>query len=194
MSKGKSEVTKWSISELDWFSKNSYNIVIRHLCDWHPSCSLRILLCCIKFIDHYPVDVSQQTADDLILRKVFCEFSSATALLALARGEDNTEIRTQNYLDLRKHVSSYDKLLEEKLNALEEPAVKDLMQKLAILLTYDFEAACQLRDFDNLGEVILRAAVCKSMRVFQLMADCLLCSDVPTAGMSCNSSSPANNC
>jgi hypothetical protein len=142
-----------------------------------------MLTCCIAFIDHYPKDISDQISDDLCLRKMFCEFSATTALLALARGEDNIEVQLQNYLNLRKHVDSFDALLQEKMGKLGEDADEDLLRKLSILIAFDFEAACHLKAWDDLHEIILKAEICRSQRVYELMADCILCSQAPTQGL-----------
>jgi hypothetical protein len=173
----------WDVRELDWFSKNSYNLAIKNLSIWSPRHSLRMLTCCIAFIDHYPKDISDQVSDDLCLRKMFCEFSATTALLGLARGEDNIEVQLQDYLNLRKHADSFDALLQEKLGKLGEVAEEDLMRKLSILIAFDFEAACHLKAWDDLFEVITKADCCKSHRVYELMADCILCSQAPTQGL-----------
>lgn len=141
-----------------------------------------MLLCCIAFIDHYPKDIDEPSSNDLWLRKMFCEFSSATALVALARAEDIIETQLQNYLSLRKHVESFDSLLQEKLDKLEEGPRLDLLQKLAVLLAFDFEAACRLKAWDSLSEVILKAACCNEPKVYELMADCILSSQAPTQG------------
>ncbi|PMD45090.1 SPO22-domain-containing protein [Hyaloscypha variabilis F] len=170
----------WEVRELDWFSKNSYNLVIKNLSTWTPRHSLRMLTCCIAFIDHYPKDISDQISEDLCLRKMFCEFSAVTALLALARGEDNIETQLQDYLNLRKHVDSFDALLQEKAGKLGEDAEEDLLRKLSILIVFDFEAACHLKAWDDLHEIIIKSDCCKSSRVYELMADCILCSQAPT--------------
>lgn len=174
--------TLWTVAELDWFSKNSYNLSVEHLSSWSPRHSLRMLQCCIAFIDQYPADISEQISDDLSLRKMFCEFSAATALIVLARGEDHIETCLQHYLILRKHVASFDFLLQNKLEKMEDRPAQDLLQKLSVLIAFDFEAACRLKAWDELGEVILRAEVCKELRVYELMADCILCSQPPTDG------------
>jgi hypothetical protein len=173
----------WTIPELDWFSKNSYNLAIKHLSIWSPRHSLRMLISCIEFIEQYPKDMSEPASDDLSLRKMFCEFSSATALVALARGEDVIETQLQNYLSLRKHVNGFDCILHDKLEKLEEGPRQDLLQKLAILLGFDFEAACKLKAWDDLGEIILKVASCNDARVYELMADCILSSKAPTQGL-----------
>ena len=182
-SAGKSSETIWTVLELDWFSKNSYNLAIKNLSIWSPRHSLRMLICCIALIDHYPKDIGNGTSSDLWLRKMFCEFSAATALVALARGEDIIETQLQDYLSLRKHVESFDILLQDQLDRLEEGPRRDLLQKLAVLLGFDFEASCQLKAWDGLGEVILKAACCNEPRVYELMADCMLSSQAPTQGL-----------
>ncbi len=169
----------WTIDELHWFSKNSYNIAIKHLASWNPRQVLRMLICCIKFIDQYPTDVNQQINDDLSLRRMFCDFTSATALVALARSEDNIEIQLQNYLSLRKHVESFDLAFQNKVGSLEQEAEMDLRRKLTVIAAFDFEAACQLKKWDDLPEVILKADACKSSQVYEIMADIILCSEAP---------------
>jgi hypothetical protein len=176
----------WDIRELDWFSKNSYNLAIKNISNWPPRHSLRMLTCCIAFIDQYPKDISDQISDDLCLRKMFCVFSAVTALLALARGEDNIEDKLQDYLNLRKHVDSFDALLQEKTGKLGEEAEEDLLRKLSILIAFDFEAACHLKAWDDLHDIILKAEFTKSQRVYEIMADCILCSQAPIQGMLLN--------
>lgn len=173
----------WNLDELDWFSKNSYNIAIKHLSTWHPRQSVRILTCCIVFIDCYPTDIGEQASEDLTLRKMFCEFSTATALVSLARGGENIEIRLQDYLSLRRHVDSFDVLLQAKLEKMDEDWDQDLRRKLSVLAAFDFEAACQLKAWDSLEEAVLKAETCRSIQVYEVMADCILCSQAPTKGL-----------
>ena len=56
----------------------------------------------------------------------------------------------------------------------------DLSRKLAVILAFDFEASCQLKAWDDLGEIVLRARVCNSIQAYELMADCVLSSPAPT--------------
>ncbi|KAH7351006.1 meiosis protein SPO22/ZIP4 like-domain-containing protein [Rhexocercosporidium sp. MPI-PUGE-AT-0058] len=142
----------WTIDELHWFSKNSYNLAIKHLVDWDARHLLRLLACCIEFIDQYPQDINQQMMDDLSLRRMFCDFISATSLISLARGEDKIESQLQLYLRLRKHVESFDLQLQNKTGNLETEADTDLRRKLTILAT----------------------------QVYEIMADIILCSEAPT--------------
>ena len=100
----------------------------------------------------------------------------------MARSEDNIEAQLQDYLNLRKHVESFDRLLQDKLDKMGEDAKQDLLRKLSILVAFDFEAACQLKAWDDLGEIILKTVTCENVHVYEVMADCLLCSQAPTQG------------
>ncbi|KAB8288201.1 hypothetical protein EYC80_010206 [Monilinia laxa] len=170
----------WTILELEWFSKNSYNLSLKHLSVWEAQQSIRMLACCIGFIDCHPQDIGQDAHDDVTLRKMFCNFCAATTYISIARAEENVEIQLQSYLNSRKHVTSFDHLLQKKLERLEEEPTEDLLQKLSILLVFDFEAACRLKDWDGLGEIVLKAGICKSIKVYELMADCILSCEAPT--------------
>ncbi|KAF7947325.1 uncharacterized protein EAE97_004574 [Botrytis byssoidea] len=170
----------WTILELEWFSRNSYNLSLKYLSVWEPQQSLRILACCIGFIDRYPPDIGEDAHEDVTLRKMFCNFCAATIFVSVARAEQNVESQLQFYLNLRKHVASFDLILQGKLENLEVEITEDLLKKLSVLLSFDFEAACRLKDWDGLGEIIFKADICKSMSVYELMADCILCCEAPT--------------
>jgi tetratricopeptide (TPR) repeat protein len=175
--------------ELDWFSKNAYNLGLKHATEWEPRKVLRLLQSCIALIGLYPDDIDQQVLDDLSLRQMFCDFLGTVMLIALARGEDNIELQLQDYLQVRKHVRSFDNTLQSKLEKLEQGPAEDLLKKLSIMLAYDFEAAVRLKGWDDLGEIVRRAAICRSTKVYELMADCLLCyNEAPTHGMDCSHS------
>lgn len=136
-------------------------------------------------MNQYPKDLGEQVYEDLSLRKMFCAFSAATALVSLARGEDNIENQMQDYLNVRKHVDTFDILLQEKVENINEDMEADLRRKLSILAAFDFEAACRLKAWDDLGESVLKADACKSAQVYEIMADIILCSEAPTPGECC---------
>jgi hypothetical protein len=188
LTSGDSSERPFDINELDWFSKNAYNLGLKHAADWEPRKVLRIHQCCISFINMYPKDIGQQASDDLSLRRIFCDFLATLLLISLARAEDNIEVQLQHYLMVRKHVDSFDKSLQEKLDKLEEGPAEDLVNKLSILLAYDFEAAIRLKKWEDLGEIIVKAHICKRVKVYELMADCLLSCEAPTYGIDPSSS------
>lgn len=40
--------TAFTVKELEWFSRTSYNLSLRSIEEWHPSMSTRIVSTCIK--------------------------------------------------------------------------------------------------------------------------------------------------
>ncbi|KAI8955904.1 meiosis protein SPO22/ZIP4 like-domain-containing protein [Xylaria longipes] len=157
----------FTIEELDWFCKNAYNLGLENTMKWEARHVIAMLECCLSIISSYPSDISVQMAADNSLRGMFCNFMAATVLLALARSEDNTESRLQDYLNMRGHVKRFHETLESRFNALDEASRGDLQTKLSTLL-------------DDLKAIILRAQLGQSLSAYQAMADCILrCQSVP---------------
>ncbi|KHJ34534.1 putative tpr-like protein [Erysiphe necator] len=179
----KSNDLVWSIDEHEWFSKKSYNLAIKNLSDWHPRQTLRMLHSCLVFINKHPLDISQQISDNLSLRKLFCEFTAATATIVLARAEDSIEIQLQQYLNIRKHIHSFEAVLEVKKDVMDMQAREDLNRKLSILIAFDFEAACRLKAWDDLEKIVFKAHISKTGRIYEIMADCILCADIPAQAL-----------
>ncbi|KAL3427171.1 hypothetical protein PVAG01_00680 [Phlyctema vagabunda] len=170
----------WTIEELDWFSKNSYNIATKHISNWNPKYSVRLLACCVKFIESYP---KEPFSLDLILRQMFCDFLAAIASVSLARGDDVLEQKLQRYTDARKHIDKFHNNLQENLEKLEEEPAQDLLHKFETLLSFDFEAACHLKAWNSLEDIMEKAENCQSIRVYEIMADCILSAQAPTQVM-----------
>ncbi|KAI0142464.1 SPO22-domain-containing protein [Hypoxylon sp. NC0597] len=135
----------FTVQELDWFCKNSYNLGLKNIRIWQSRQSIRILQCCLSIMSQYPQDIPAQAADDLSLRAMFCHFLMATTLIALARSEDNIEAQLQNYLVMRNHIKSFDAELEARLNTLDDVSKDDLQMKFSTLLVFDFEGAICLK-------------------------------------------------
>lgn len=135
----------FTVEELDWFCKNAYNIGLENIACWTPWHLVRFFRCCLAIISQYPEDIREQGFGDLALRAMFCNYMTASALLAMARSEDNVETQLQCYLELRKHIKDFVVGFEERLDTLDEPSKHDIRTKLATLLVFDFEGAVNLK-------------------------------------------------
>lgn len=108
----------FSTMELEWFSRNSYNLALSSSATWDPRQTLRLLQASIKvvvqlihtafaltqqqFIELYPEDMDTVTLADLSLRRIFCDFMAGCLLIVLARSEDRVaehvkSVRPANY-------------------------------------------------------------------------------------------------
>ncbi len=88
----------FSLAELDWFSRNSYNLALKFCTSWAPGQTLRLSQACLKFLDLYPTAIDPSVAADLSLRRLFCQFLSGSLLIVLARAVDNIQDQVVSYI------------------------------------------------------------------------------------------------
>ena len=170
----------FTVNELDWFSRNCYNLALRVCHSWPPHQTLRVVHAALKFIDIYPSDLDPAILSDLSLRRVFCDFVLCSICIHLARNEDNIESQLQHYLSARHSVSDWRSNLPQQQARLEGGALADLTIKHNTLLAYDFEAAARLKAWDDFDTIIVECQECKDTKVFAILADVVLASEAPT--------------
>lgn len=172
----------FSVAELNWFSKNAYNVGVKHTSDWDLSCIIRMCNACASIMRHYPDDLPNHETSDLSLRGMFCDFVIATAYIALARSEDSVENQLQNYLSSRKHIEAFETMIQ-RTNNYDDDCNNDLRLKLATLLVFDFEASLHLKAWDDLSTIIRKAGIYKDLQTLQAIADSLLRVHPPAQGL-----------
>jgi hypothetical protein len=172
----------FNIDELQWLCRNAYNLGITHVSKWHPRQTVRILTCCVEIIAKFPSNLPADVVGDLSLKSLFCNFMIASALAAMARTQDSKEQQLEDYCTMRRHISTFDTELQPKLKTLDSRSSQDLLDKLAILLVFDFEAAVNSATWDQLGQIVRKAQICKSVVSYQAMGDCLMRSNAPAQG------------
>ncbi|MCJ1227176.1 hypothetical protein MMC12_003831 [Toensbergia leucococca] len=172
----------FSQAELDWFSRNSYNLALRFCTSWSPSQTLRLLQACLKvgFIDLYPPDMNANLRADLSLRRLFCDYLSCSLFVVLARSDVGVEDQLRYYLGLRKVAEDFRGRLQEQLKRLEGGAKKDLLRKHTSLVAFDFEAAVRLKAWEDLFQLIEECQACNDPKIFYMLADVIMCSEAPS--------------
>lgn len=170
----------FTVDELEWFSRNAYNLALKNTATWELRCVVRILGACVNIIGHFPSDIGSKV--DLSLKTLFSRFVIASALVALARTQDNVEKQRQDYSAMREHVAAFDNELPEYLPQVDEQSREDMLRKQATLLAFDFEAAIALQQWDDLGGVVQRVVPCRNITALQVMADSLLRAQAPGQG------------
>ena len=146
---------------------------------------IRLLTACVNIIAHFPSDAGGSLGQiEVTLKALFSRFIIASALISFARTQDNVKEQLDDYQLMRKHVQAFDSQVPEYLARLDEQSRADMVRKHATLLTFDFEAAVALGQWDDLGGIVQRAVPCKSAVAYQTMADSLLrAGQVPAQGM-----------
>ncbi|EWG50418.1 hypothetical protein FVEG_16625 [Fusarium verticillioides 7600] len=115
---------------------------------------------------------------DLRLMSVRCHFVVAAALISQARTGDKVDEQLQQYLETRRHISEFDTLFDAHFrNNPKSQIYPDLLAKLSMLFVFDFEGAVCLKSWDDLGQIIRKARICKDEMMYKAMGDCLLRSE-----------------
>lgn len=174
----------FDMKELEWFCQNAYNQGLKHAGDWNLRHVVSILTACTDLIQGFPGDISMEIASDLSLRSIFCNFMITSGLVALARAEDNSARKLQDYLILKKHVAAADSEIQIRLQGqnIDHVSAQDLLGKLAQMLAFDFEASVALKRYAELREIVKKTGPCQSFEALKMMADCALRSHLPPEG------------
>ncbi|KAJ6439499.1 TPR-like protein [Purpureocillium lavendulum] len=169
----------FTIPELHWFRKNSYNIGATECDKWEPQCIVRVFAACVTLIGYYPEDVPLADAAELTLMAMRCHFVIAAALVALARAEDKVDEQLQRYLETRRHVAAFDAFSQRDVGPQDKALRVDLSAKWATLSVFDFESTVALKAWDDLNTIVRKAKTCRDEVVYKAMGDCLLRSHPP---------------
>ncbi|OJD25043.1 hypothetical protein ACJ73_03590 [Blastomyces percursus] len=169
----------FSISEMEWFSRNSYNLAVKYCTKWDTSSVLSLINTCIKFLDIYPSSLSPKQLYAAALRRLLCHFLGALLSMARARAETDTQAQANYCLDSRNHIQFFRSVLNCESTNWEETHRSDLFRKHRTLLAFDFEAAVRLRQWCSLHEIIEESESFSDDILYGTFSDALLCSDAP---------------
>ncbi|KAF2839609.1 SPO22-domain-containing protein [Patellaria atrata CBS 101060] len=160
--------------ELEWFSRNIYNLALKFCTDFHPIHLARLLGSCVEFITLLQKDGS--TDINLILRRMFCYFLRASAYITLARAEDEPANSIQHYTDARKQIRAYRNALPSLLASddLNDPARDDLISKHFELVKFELESTLKLSDWDAMDELFDACWKYENPKQYDTLADLVL--------------------
>ncbi|QVM05629.1 hypothetical protein D8B26_000336 [Coccidioides posadasii str. Silveira] len=173
-----------TVLELEWFSRNSYNLALQYCTTWGPHHVLRLLDACIKIIALYPENLGIEARRDIEQRNILCHFLAAVIEVAQARTHNDSEVQNQFYLNARAHIQGFRKValpLFEQLSNDESLAA--LTEKRRTLFAFDFEAAVRLKQWSNLSEMLNESRKIADEMLYSLFADAVLSSEAPVEVM-----------
>ncbi|KAF2762127.1 SPO22-domain-containing protein [Pseudovirgaria hyperparasitica] len=153
----KTSASDFTVTELEWFSKSSYNLALKYCARMSPEHLGQLLLVCVQFVEFLEAKCAEKSERGLLLRKIFCHYLATTAYLTVARSHDNSEQSLNNYLSVRKHGKIFRELVYTQLSAVSElapTARDDLVAKHTQVLTYELEALLKLADWSSIDELL----------------------------------------
>lgn len=180
--------------EIQWWSKNAYNLAVRLCADLHPEYLVRLLAVCTKFIESSPNDGGLMHQDDLHRRKLICHFLSTSALIVLARsGEEDSEYVLQCYLRARQEIVAFMRHAKQLEGAYTEAerndtAAKETSARSFELLKFNLECILRLQQWDQLDQAVQAFLSFKDADRWDSLADLALIvhDQASTAGVTTN--------
>ncbi|KAG5919793.1 hypothetical protein E4U42_006422 [Claviceps africana] len=174
---------QFTMNELDWFYRNSYNLGILTSSEWQTQFTVRTLNACLTFITCYAVDsaVSHTKSAELALTTLRCHFAISASLLKQARIDDDSPSRLHHYQVMRHHIAEYGNTLHTTPLSSDARTHHDLKMKYTTLLVYDLEAAIHLSHFTELRSIINLQKAFGNVQAYKAMGDLLLQSSTPPA-------------
>ncbi|KAK2802668.1 hypothetical protein FQN50_007276 [Emmonsiellopsis sp. PD_5] len=165
----------FSVSELDWFSKNSYNLAVQHCTNWDHGPILSLLDTCIKA--HLP----HEQLSNVALRRLLCHFLAAILCMAQARMEPDVQVQSDHYLDSRIQIQNFRETFhtDSISTHCDEKCRTDLLKKHRTLLAFDFEASVRLCQWQSLHEIVDESQSCADDKLYGIFSDIMLCADAP---------------
>ena len=160
-----------AIREIEWWSKNTYNLALKLCGAIHPESLVRILAVCTKCVDSYPDKTGMAQRDGLSNRKAVCNFLGATALVVLGRStQDDAEYSLQCYLRARQEITAF-RSIHGRSVAIDD---RKNQQRLFELLKLDLECILNLQQWNELEEALQRCLDFEGLDRWDRLADVVL--------------------
>jgi hypothetical protein len=139
-------------AEIQWWSKNAFNIALRLCTEMPPDHLVRLVRACIQFLECYPDDGGLMHQDDLIQRKQICHFICASAFTVLARATDDRPQQLQNYLEVQREAKAFLALWRQP--HYQTPNAEQRSARALELLRMNVESVFKLEQWKKLSEAL----------------------------------------
>lgn len=159
-------------AEIQWWSKNAFNIVLQHCSDMHPEHLIRLLKACGKFLERYPDDSGLMQGDDLIQRKQICHFLCASAFVVLGRSAVDRPQQLQQYLEAQREAKAFLDLAEPTNHRMAGSELRN--ERTLEMLKFQVESAFKLEQWDNLDAALTMCLQHESAERWETLADLVM--------------------
>ncbi|KAI4744710.1 hypothetical protein E4T50_04904 [Aureobasidium sp. EXF-12298] len=162
------------VAELRWFACHCYNTALKYCSDMQPELLTRYMMASVALIDLLRKE--GENDDGLLTRLLLCRFLAASALIVMARSEDNIERALQLYLDARRQIAAfYQRYQEAEQNGWLQPdASSDIEVKEFEMIQFDLEALMRLENWQDLDKVLSMCLESRHSNRLENAADLIL--------------------
>jgi hypothetical protein len=176
-------------AEIQWWSKNAFNIALQQCTEMQPEHLVRLLRACNKFLDCYPDDSGLMHRDDVVQRKQICHFLCASAFTVLGRTTDDIQQQLQHYLEVQREANAF---LQSWQPPHHQTADADLRRARALeLLRYNVESVFKLEQWDKLDAALALCLNFQGTARWDTLADLVMVIYDQTSRLAIDSSATA---
>lgn len=176
-------------AEIQWWSKNAFNIALQQCTDMSPDHLTRLLRACNKFLECYPDDGGLMHRDDLMQRKQICHFLCASAFTVLGRTTSDRPQQLQYYLEVQREAAAF---LESWQQPHHQIADAELRRARALeLLRYNVESVFKLEQWDKLNAALAACLDFQGIARWDTLADLVMIIYDQTSRLAIDSSATA---
>lgn len=159
-------------AEVQWWSKNAYNLAIRLCATIHPELLVRLLDACMCFLDSYPHDSGLMQQDRVNERKLLCCFLATTALIVLGRSaQNNEEFTLQCFMHAQQRISTFQSIQKKTKSTAQDKQATD---RAFTMLKFNLECILHLQQWNALGQALQDCLEATPASHWDTLADLLI--------------------
>lgn len=176
-------------AEIQWWSKNAFNLALRHCAAMPPNQLVCLVRACNKFLRCYPDDSGLMHREELMDRMQVSHFICASALTVLGRTTSDRPQQLQNYLEVQREVQAFLVIWQQPNDTA---ADAELRQARALeLLRLNVESVFKLEQWDRLDEALAACLEFKGTTRWDTLADLVIVIHDQTSRLAIDSSATA---
>lgn len=147
----KATTAQWT-AEVQWWSKNAYNLAIKYCTQMSPDTLVGLLDISFKFMTLYPSELADSQKKDLIRRKSMCLFLSTCALISQGRNAEDLVQDQQGYYGQAQQKIQLFKTLHASNHASD--ISEDMKARNFAMHKFELECIMRLEEWSSLESVL----------------------------------------
>jgi hypothetical protein len=161
-------------AEVQWWSKNSFNIALRLCAEMPPEQLIRLLKACTKFLESFPDDNGLMHHDGLAQRKEICHFLCASASIVLGRSTDDRPHKLQHYLEVQREARSFLKTWQQQSPQQDDADSESRRLRAFEMVKFNVESVFHLEQWDELDAALMACMEFDGAARWDTLADLII--------------------
>lgn len=166
-------------SELDWFARSSYNLLVSHHQGMGHVNAIRFAKACLEFLELLRKSSnSPEKTRELAQRQMVCDWICAKYALQIARDSDEIQVTSTHCKLVQQFAADYRRTMEtlglDELDASSRELQQEVQKRYHQILLCDAEAAVSLDQFDRLEALVQESVSRGEADLLEKFGDLLL--------------------